>query len=874
MSALIIRKDLLDLLTRSQNYPLTLLVAPAGFGKSTLLDQWQDQNKYARIARVNLSHQENTLLVVMYAVLQQIRSVIDVYDASIFNLFDDGIDVNDRLLTDAIYRVFGLIDEPIFLIVDDFKISDINEHTHFLSYLLENLPKNVHFIFSTRFYPNMNLSRLKISDKLLFIDSYDLMADKEQVYSLAKEVCGNTITDNQVDKLMGLTEGWLAGVKIALLAMKEYGAQGLDDFDGTQRDVMEYFGSEVYSSLDDDQKKFYLATSILDKFNAPLCDYVLSIKNSESMLKGLVQQSVFIVEEKESGWYRFHSLMGDFLRKRIKEYFSPDQVDELYRRAVKGCVEQSDYVMAIQYSSYLETDDERVHLLIECCDYWLKQGEFTHIIKALDDMDEETLLSDSRLYIALAYALIFSRRFNQASYFLEILEKSSLEKDGVAKGDLEFLEVSLNLFQRDTDALSRSSVSNLMLSLNESDTRNFSLIIAAYYELQNGALSTAMAIAQKAKVILSKKGYLFLESYTDLLIALCDRYMGRGIDAANYIDSINNEKRYPEGSLAWVSLNVAMVVVHYERNELLEARALCEKLLPKLNHSCVTEVISTIYLYLSRLMFISGELRKSNRVLDQLNRILILGNYERFASQSVYESMRQAYICNDEVKARRIIDEQSLKESESCLIDVDGKYVESNERRVLALSYGLCLKGQYSEAINLLEIVAEQLKRLGIVSREIVVLSNIVVFEFLKGQKHTSVTLLQDILDEYSLLSFSRTMFDEAPGLEKVFSYLENETAYEIPSIYREVFSDVFKSCSVSDKGGHLPILSLTVKEMEIYRLLLNGLSNAQISDELSVALSTTKWHLKNIYQKLGVNKRSEILKLNKPLKGDMMTVI
>jgi LuxR family maltose regulon positive regulatory protein len=869
LSALIIRKDLLDLLTRSQNYPLTLLVAPAGFGKSTLLDQWQANNKYARIARVNLSHQENTLLVVMYAVLKQIRSVIDVYDASIFNLFDDGIDVNDRLLTDAIYQVFSLIDEPIYLIVDDFKISDINEHSRFLSYLLENLPKNVHFIFSTRFYPDMNLSRLKISDKLLFIDSYDLMADRDQVNDLAKEVCGNSITDTQVDKLVGLTEGWLAGVKIALLAMKEYGAQGLDEFNGTQRDVMEFFGSEVYSSLDGDQKKFYLATSILDKFNAPLCDYLLSINNSESMLDDLIQQSVFIVSEKESGWYRFHSLMGEFLRKRINDYFSPDQVDELYRRAVKGCIKQSDYVMAIQYSSYLATDDERVHLLIACCDYWLKQGEFTHIIKALDDMDEETLLSDSRLYIALAYALIFSRRFNQASYFLEILEKSSLEKDGIAKGDLEFLEISLNLFQRDTDALSQSNVSNLMLSLNESDTRNFSLIISAYYELQNGALSTAMTIAQKAKVILSKKGYVFLESYTDLLIALCDRYMGRGIDAANYIDSINNEKRYPEGSLAWVSLNVAMVVVHYERNELFEARALCDKLLPKLNHSCVTEVISTIYLYLARLMFISGELRKSNRVLDQLNRILILGKYERFASQSVYEVMRQAYICNDEVKAKKMINEQGLNEAEAQLIDMDGVYVESYERRSLALAYGLCLKGRYDESIDLLKVVATQLKNLGIVSREIVVLSNITVFEYLKGQKATAAILLQEILTEYSLLSFSRTMFDEAPGLAKVFMYLEDTTRYEIPDLYRNVFSDVFNSEIEHEATGHFPILSLTAKEMEIYRLLLNGLSNADISKEIGVALSTTKWHLKNIYQKLGVKKRSELITLKNSLKEE-----
>lgn len=841
------------------------MVAPAGFGKTSLLDKWQEDNTYNHVARVNLSFQDNKIVPVMFAVLKKIRRIMDVYDASIFNLFTDGIDINDRLLTDSIFKVFSMIDEPLFIVVDDFKSDDIKKYEHFLIYLIENLPKHVHFIFASRYYPSINLSRLKLSDKLLFIDSHDFMADKPQIEQLAKEVCGKPLSQPQVDKILDLTEGWLAGVKIALLAIKEYGEKGLDEFNGSQRDVMEYFGSEVFSTLEDGHKRFYLATSLLGRFNAQLCDYLLRTDQSEDILQNLMHQSVFIVEDKSNpGWYRYHSLMEDFLRKRIGLYFSDEELGLLYKRAIQGCIDQSNYVLAIQYGGYLDNDEERIQLLINCCDYWLKQGEFSHIIKALDDIEESVLLSDSRLYIALAYALIFSRRFNQSAYFLEVLEENVKHKNAVTKGDIDFLELSLNLFQRDMDALSKHSVNQSMIMSEESDTRRFALIIAAYYELQNGALKRAMVTAHKAKSILSEKGFVFLESYADLLIALCDRYMGRGIDAATYIDQIYQKNKYQNGSLAWVSLSVAMVVVYYERNELSKAKELCEKLLPSLNHSCVTEVISTVYLYLSRLLFISGDKVKSARVLNQLDRILILGRYERIASQSLYEEMRQAYISNDEAKAKRVIVDFELVESDANKVDDGGKYVESFERRTLALAYGLCLKGQYDGAISLLYKVVDQLRGLAIVSREIVILSNIAVMESLKGQRHTGVSILKSILDEYGILSFSRTMFDEAPGLDKVFLSLEETTAYDIPSMYRTVFSDVLKKSEYSEHVSHLPVLSLTDKEMQVYKLLENGLSNADISQELGVALSTTKWHLKNIFQKLGVSKRSEIIMYNK----------
>lgn len=860
MAALIVRDDLLSLLSKSTQFPLTVLTAPAGFGKSTLLDQWQKANPQRFIVRVNLNENQTHIKQVCKAFLDQLRSQIEVIDAQIFNLFDDNVDITQDFIVGSIVQVLEAIEGPIYLVVDDFQYADGADSKELISAILDRIPSHVHFILASRTHPKLNLSKLKLNDALLLIDTNDLMLTIEQIQSLCLTVCGFELDEYHLTRLYELTEGWFVGVKIALLVVKDHGVRSIDDFNGGQPDLVEYFGSEVYESLSPSGQQFFVNTAIFDQFNVEVCDYVLGRNDSHLVLGDLIDQSVFIVEDKQKrNWFRYHSLLKEFLRKKLKSQYRDQELHTLHLKCVDGFVQQGEFEQAIYHAFLSENESRLLQVLLEACVHWMKVGGFVQIIKSLDQLDETELFEHRRLSIIYGYSLVFSRRFNQAHYFLDQLKSYYRgQENKTLFEDIAYLELSLKLLQRDIETIEKIQVEALLESAYSSDIRTFSLILAAYVDLQGGKLAEALNIAHKAKAILARKGHVFMESYADLIIALCDRYMGRGIDAVNYISNIYTRSHFDKGGLPWVSLTTAMVVVCYEQNQLKKARSLCEQLIPCLNHTCVTEVISTVYQSYSRLLFIDGDTRKAARVLDQLDRILILGQYERFTSQTLFESMRQAYICGDGVKTRQLLELHKLDDSLVKEIEVNGRFNEAAERKLLAWSYAMGLSGQYEIAQKALAKLTVTLNQLGLVSRVVIARSNAIVLEFNKGQKRSAVAQLKQLISEQGFTRFSRNTFDESPGLQAVFDYAEEVSEFVSPNLFKSVYSDLFNG-----DGGQpslFPIMSLTEKELQVYNLLSEGLSNAEISKETGVALSTTKWHLKNIYQKLGVANRAEAI--------------
>jgi LuxR family maltose regulon positive regulatory protein len=659
---------------------------------------------------------------------------------------------------------------------------------------------------------------------------------------------------------LDLTEGWFVGVKIALLVVKDHGTTAIDEFDGSQPDLMNYFGTEVYQSLSESDQTFFLESAIFDRFNVPVCDYVLGRSDSHLIVGDLIDQSVFIVEDSSKrGWYRYHSLLKEFMRKKLADDYDQDRLISLHLKCVDGFIQQADYEQAIYHAFQSGVKVRIDQVLLDACYQWMKVGGFVQIIKSLDQLTENELYENRKLAIIYGYSLVFSRRFNQAQFYLNELKQyyQSLPEARLLD-DVAYLELSLKLLQRDIENISKQQVDDLLESAYTSDIRTFSLIIAAYFELHGGCLSEALAIAHKAKAILACKGHVFLESYADLIIALCDRYMGRGIEAVNYISNIYAKTRFKKGGLPWVSLTTAMMVVSYEQNQLKKAISLCEQLIPCLNHTCVTEVISTVYLNYSRLLFISGDQKKAVRLLDQLDRILILGKYERFTSQTLFESMRQAYLARDGVRARHLLERHNLHADMVDDVEINGRFNEAAERSVLSWALASSLNGEFDLAQSVLTKLTVKLQKLGLVSRMIVARCNIVVLEYNKGQKRSAVAMLKQLLSECGFTGFSRNTFDEAPYLYKVFQYAEEVSEFSVPQLFKSVYLDLFSG--QPEKPSLFPIMSLTEKELQVYNLLSEGLSNAEISRETGVALSTTKWHLKNIYQKLGVANRAEAI--------------
>lgn len=864
MNGLIEREQLIELVSQANRYKLTLLLAPAGSGKSTLLDQWQQAYPNNNVARVNLGGAQPGVHYALKCMLDEIRKTVQVYVAPIFNLFNDQLTLDEDFIVHSMQQVLASINTEIYLVIDDYHNVDSEYARSILSKMLVGVPDHVHMIISSRYPPRINLSRLKLENQLLQIDSVDLMLNEQDLSALNQEVTGKPLMPAQYKQIIDRTEGWMAGVKIALLSYEKYGETALEHFDGNQPDMADYFGYEIYQALPEELQEFFLYSSVLDLFNAELCNVIFQRNDSEQVIERLLHYSVFLVEvEDKPGWYRYHSLIAEYVRQKIFEVKPRSSIGHIHKQCAEYCFNIQEYCLSLDHGAKSNDMEFYNVLLKRVIPLWLKTGDFNFIIHRLGELDESLLLGDERLSFSYAYSLIFSRRFNQAHYFLENLKVryESEFHNSEFDGDLQFLEMSLHLFQHDTEALCQEQVDALVTDSYVNEFRLFAYIILAYRELQGGNLNEALRVAHKAKHLLGQKGFLLLESYAHLIIALCERYKGRGVEAVNYISALNATHQYPKGGLAWVNVNTAMVVVEYEQNRLKEAKNLCESLLPNLTYACVTEVIATVYLYYSRLLFIEGDCKKANRVLEQLQSILVLGDYPRFTCQYVQESMRQAFVQNDVNKIRKLTDQHALAKVQVVQVDDAGRYQESVDRLLLAHVYGLTAREQFDQAEAILQPLMDKLDALSMVSRSLIAKSNLVVVYYKRGCIHAAIAELKRLVNEYGLMGFSRNIFDETPNLNQVFLHAHQHGEIELPDLFRAVFHDLF-SVEAEVEDPKTVLGKLTDKEQRVYALLASGLSNAEISKQLNVAVTTTKWHLKNIYQKLGVANRTEAIVL------------
>lgn len=864
MTSLLPRPELLSLLDCSDHHRLTLIVSPSGYGKTTLLNQWHSAQKQKIVARFCVPEDKYSVNAALSSILLEVRKKTQIIQAPFFNIFTDDVQVNEQLFIDTLLLVFESIEREIFFIIDDFQYLNFPNESNILNSLLAKMPSNVHFIFSSRSIPKVNLIPLKLNDDVLIIDSHDLSMSEEEVSKLACDICQYPLTGYDVKLITNRTEGWLSGVKIALLAINEHGLDFIKNLEKERIDIMDSFFHDIYTSLSNEGKQFFLFSAIFKCFNQELCDRVLERNNSAKFIRYLMNRSAFIIKDNtRPGWYRYHSLLNDFLNKQLSQLSGNDKLKKLHKLSSLTCIEMNEFELAAYHCLLAKDDDFIGECLIKCCSYWLKEGDFDNALKWLDEFGERKLLMNKSLSLSYAYALIFSRRFHQAQYFISLID--DLDSDLFSrdyKDDLEFLKVSLMLFQRDIDVVDRHIIERILAQSHASDNRVFSMVIAAYFEMQHGRLDEALRLAQHAKTILEKKGYVFFQCYADMIIALCDRYTGRGIQAIQYISKIYNATKMTKGSMPWLCMNVAMMVVAYEQNNPNKSHEICEMILPYVNHACVTELIATVYLYFSRLEFDLGNTQSARGILEQLNRILVLGKYPRFKSQSLCELTRQCYISSDHVMMEKLLNEHSIVLSSS----VHGGVVngdcfdEIQERYILATCYAHGLNAQFSIAYEKLDLLALDLLSLGLVSRYVIAKCNAIVMLYRAGKTQKSLSMFDVLLQEYSLSVLSRNVFDEAPGINEVLVTFSNSGAFHLPEAFLSVYSNLFNQIKPMVS---FDLDSLTGKEIRVYQLLKSGLSNQDISDEMNIALSTTKWHLKNIYQKLGVKNRSEILVMN-----------
>ncbi|OUS31754.1 hypothetical protein A9Q99_04105 [Gammaproteobacteria bacterium 45_16_T64] len=868
------RPHLLTLMSRCRSVPLTLLIAPAGSGKSVLLNQWQESQFDSRIVRLNIEVRDQNPTVFFRRFLDTIKIQTSFFDITALHIFNQQHELSASSISDALMLALDTIDDELVIVFDDFQFANSPIVYQVMSSLIDQLPDHIHIIISTRHYPEFSLSRLRFGDALLVINSTDLKIDKTELCRMLENSGAPELSDDYLHSVLSITEGWAVGVRMALIAYIRSGKTALDDFTGNIPEMMDYFGYVVLEEFPEEIQNILVRNSVFDIFDSALWSEVLipdrKITNGSpinrtayNLFEKIVSQGLFIVPCSENpGFFRYNGLLRDFLSVRLTSLENNANIRELHKLASHAWIKRNRTEQAITHAKQSGDNEFYMKTLSIACEKWMEQGYASKVFEYLSDLTDEELFSNQSLIESMVFSLVLSRRFHQAQYYLDVLADISSPSTikTVLSPFLEFLSSCLHFFLGDSDSkLIKKIYWNSSFS-SQPNIRAISLVIVAYHQLQRGWIEQSVSTAAQAKTVLSHLGLTYFSSYADLIIALCDRYMGRGISAVDTLHSIYQTIKDDTEAPLWVNIATGMAVAHYEQNQLEAAHKMCEQLLPKISHACATEVVSTVYLLLSRLLHIKEPNRDPARLLTKLDRILILGNYPRYRSQIAQEFMRQSLIEGSHHSALQISHNYDLIELyEQGYWQDNTSYNETRERFGLAISYLFQLQGKFDLADNLLS----ELHRVAIAhkvrARALIAQCNRIVIDFRRGNSETAVSSLKHQIDIYGLEFFCRSVFDEAPRLEDVFAHASDIKIFTPPQIFTSIFSDLF-SLPQEAESSQLLVNQLTKKERQIYDLLVSGLSNSKISEQLGIALSTTKWHLKNIYSKLGVANRTSAI--------------
>jgi LuxR family transcriptional regulator, maltose regulon positive regulatory protein len=343
------RSSLPERLARDLSHPIVSVVAPAGYGKTTLLSQWAETDDQA-FAWVSVDEGDNDPRVL----LTYIAAALDAVEPVGQRVFDALASLEASVPGSVVPRLsnaFASITSPVTLVLDDVHLLHNRECLAALSVLAEHVPAGSRLVLAGRDQPPVRIARLRAAGKILEIGVGDLSLTAGEAASLlaAAEV---TLDDDELAELNRRTEGWAAGLYLAALYIREGGSlPGMAaSFGGDDRFISEYVESEFLARISGQQRAFLTRSAVLERMSGPLCEAVLDLPGASAVLAELASSNLLLVPlDRRGQWYRYHHLFRDMLRAEL-ERMEPGLVSVLRRRAAAWCQRNHLPEEALEYS--------------------------------------------------------------------------------------------------------------------------------------------------------------------------------------------------------------------------------------------------------------------------------------------------------------------------------------------------------------------------------------------------------------------------------------------------------------------------------------------------------------------------------------------
>src|SRR5690349_1487319 len=869
--SLVARPRLSERLSRGAESALTLVSAPAGFGKTTLLAEWLAVAATGErsVAWLSLDQRDNDPALFWTYLVAALNTGVPGVGSGSLPVLQPAQPPNEAGLV-ALLNDLDAISNDVVLVLDDYHVIDARDVQDGMTFLLEHLPPQIHLVIASRTDPPLPLARLRGRGELAEIRAADLRFTPGEAAAYLNEVMGLALTAADVAALEGRTEGWIAALQLAALSMqgREDVTAFIDGFAGDDRYIVDFLAEEVLQSQPEQVQDFLLQTSILDRLSGPLCDAVTDQDSGKAKLTALERGNLFLVPlDDRRQWYRYHQLFADVLHARLLDE-QPDNVPELHRRA-SGWLEQNGEPSEAIRHALAAGDFERAADLVELAIPPMRRSrQEAAVLGWLELLPDEVVRVRPVLRVGFAGALLSRGELDGVESRLRDVEQwlasQSPPAEMVVVDDEEFRRLperielyraALALAQGDGPGTVRHA--RQVLDLAPADEHLGRAGAAGLMGLAfwaDGDLEAGHSGYAECMAGLRRAGHIADTFGCAIALADIRRTQGRLGEAMRTYEQALQRAPQQGGPVlrGTADMYVGMSEVHRERDDLAAAAQQLLRSQELGEHTGLPQNRYRWRVAMARVREAEGDL---DGALDLLNEA------ERLYVGDFFPNVRPVPAVRARVRVARGEFGEALgwaRERGLSATD-DLSYLREFEHITLAR----VLLARYTDeraehhlikdATRLLEGLlraAEEGQRTGSVI-EILVLQALT--HQARGDIPAALAALRRALTLAEPEGYVRIFADEGPPMATLLRAAAKEGI--APRYVRRLLAAVNKTedGTPARQGLTEP---LSERELDVLRLLGTDLGGPEIARELIVSLNTVRTHTKNIYAKLGVNNR------------------
>ncbi len=876
---LVARPHLIEVIEKGLWRKLTILCAPPGFGKSTLIAEWSLKAKHP-ICWFQVDEQDNLLDNFLIYLCNSIRQAQPGFGEELDRMIKLTPRPSSDFYANAFLRELEKLPSKTCIVLDDYHLINNLEIHQFTRKALEYLPKNIHFIISTREDPPFPLSIYRAKNEITEIRTGDLRFNLQETQNLLNIISQTNLSNNDLEVLFNRTEGWAAGIQLAGLSLLETSDidKFIHDFTGSNRYILDYLIEDVVNQQPLDIKNFLLKTSILDRFSAAICNKVINEENSQRLLNIIETSNLFLVPLDDNRiWYRYHNLFSDLLRFRLKQEIPPEELKNLHDTAAKWFEANELWPEAVHHYYQADKPEDCTRTAISYASGLLEAGNAARAIDWMDGLPENILFGSLNLLIIYCFSLVTASKGILLSKYYPQLEKLITDlREYLPIDQYDELYAKLDVIKGmyyssmgDNHRAIQKFEESFVYLQQEDALKIGSLIGKAVAYQSLGEIMKAEQIFAEAVVLSRKNSVTMME-----------------------ISSMANQS----------GMQIRMGELHKAEKLLLETIEISNAEKNKRN-----PIIAEAYLELAGIYYSWYQLEESRKHHSESYDWLIKwGNLDSMMAY-LYQGFRLSIVDGIDIpddyvqKARELSEIGHLNpgtlliakiiQLEAVILEKDIHSLTHQVQDILQLPENL--KDSLYTELLMTAIEASIYYKLSPMDGLLILVEKIIkitkanarINEYIRAELLKTIGLMRFGSKEKALESLLRAV-DIAYKEHNIISFiLYGSEIRDLLPIIKTKYSGERQEEFINQMISNLPLRTnspsttksitpninvhgkeLSDREIEVLTYLASGLSTGSIAERLVLSPGTIKRHLHNIFEKLNVSSRTEAIKISRDL--------